>query len=73
MTWKAECERAYCEKLAKGTGGAVRAGSSPHVVTGNVCKQQPNHTDSWSGALGTFWEIEPCQASVPGNHTHNST
>lgn len=71
--WKAGCEREYCEKLAEATDSAVRAGWIPQVVKGEVCEQQPNHTDSWSGTLGTFWEIGPCQASVPGNNTCNST
>ena len=67
VMWKAGCEREYCEKLAKAIDSAVRAGWIPQVVKGDVGEQQPNHTDSWSGALGTFWEIGPCQASVPGN------
>lgn len=30
--WKAGCEREYCEKLAKATDSAVRAGSFLQVV-----------------------------------------
>lgn len=48
--WKAGCEREYCEKLAKATDGAVRAGWIPQVVKGDVCEKQLNHT-----AGGEHW------------------
>jgi len=54
VTWKAACERECCEKLAKATDGAVRAGWIPQVVKEDVCEKWPKHTDSWSGPLGSF-------------------
>lgn len=62
VMWKAECERKYCEKLAKGTGGAVRPGWILHVVTGNVCEQQPNYKMEWS--TGDI----PGNRALPGQH-----
>lgn len=69
VTWKAECEREYCEKLAKGTGGAVRAGWIPHVVMGNMCEQQPNHkiagVEHW-GPSGKWGLARPaCLVTMP--------
>lgn len=69
VTWRADCEREYCEKLAKGTGGAVRAGWVPHVVTENVCEQQPNHriagVEHW-GHSGKWGLARPaCLVTIP--------
>lgn len=63
VMWKAECEREYYEKLAKGTGGAVRAGWIPHVVMGNVCEQQLDH----KVAGVEHWDILGNEA-LPGQH-----
>lgn len=64
--WKAECEREYCEELAKGAGGA---GWIPHVVTGNLCEQQLNHkiagVEHW-GHSGKWGLARPaCLVAIP--------
>lgn len=69
VTWKAECKREYCEELAKGADGAVRAGWIPCVVTGNVCEQQPNHkiagVEHW-GHSGKWGLARPaCLVAIP--------